>query len=685
MTDAIAPLTPSAQSSNAANMAPMTTQAKATMRMSGGMRVALGAILVLAIVLRAMGVKFGLPAVYNPDEVAIMSRALTFATGDFNPHNFLYPTFYFYVLAAWVGASFVVSWALGMVPSIAAFQTLFFTDPTNIYLAGRLLGVVCGVATVLLTYVLAARVAVLAGANVVVAQRAGLVAALFLAIAPTHVRDSHYVKHDVPVTLAIVAAQIAIVSLLTRERRARETPGQRGDAAHHESRPVTDARSVSLPLQLRDARPALIAGAACGVAFSTHYYAVFLALPLLLAIFSGSRGWSTSMKHALIAGIAATVVFFALSPFILVEPRTAFHDIVANRQIVVDRAVEAQRGAFASAGAYARMLWSEAIGWPVLLASIAGLALLGRARPRVALVLVAFPVAFLLFISNTVAASRYLNPVLPTIAVLAAVALVWGLGSFLQPAPATATVRRPTAFVWLIAIAAAMSLPGLVLSLRLDYFFRQADTRTVAQQIIERNVPPGTTILLQPYSVPLAQSRDSLVEALQAHLGDARRASTKFQRRLALDPYPAPAYRTLFLGEGGLDADKIYLSYRDVAGSPAFAADTTVTGPSAARDRAEGASPLSPAPRQDSGLDALRRAGVQYVVLKRYNVPDPAVVPLRQRLAREGRLVATVSPYADRADAATQSRVAPFLHNTDTPYDPALQRPGPGIEVWQIR
>ena len=34
---------------------------------------------------------------------------------------------------------------------------------------------------------------------------AGLAAALFLAVSPLHVRDSHYVKHDVPATLAIVA------------------------------------------------------------------------------------------------------------------------------------------------------------------------------------------------------------------------------------------------------------------------------------------------------------------------------------------------------------------------------------------------------------------------------------------------------------------------------------------------
>ena len=35
-----------------------------------------------------------------------MSRALAFGTGDLNPHNFLYPTFFFYPLFGWIGLFF---------------------------------------------------------------------------------------------------------------------------------------------------------------------------------------------------------------------------------------------------------------------------------------------------------------------------------------------------------------------------------------------------------------------------------------------------------------------------------------------------------------------------------------------------------------------------------------------------
>ena len=59
---------------------------------------AVAAIAVLALALRLWSLAFGLPGIYNMDEKPILDRALTFAKGDPNPHNFLYPTLYLYAL-----------------------------------------------------------------------------------------------------------------------------------------------------------------------------------------------------------------------------------------------------------------------------------------------------------------------------------------------------------------------------------------------------------------------------------------------------------------------------------------------------------------------------------------------------------------------------------------------------------
>ena len=94
-----------------------------------GRSLPLVAVCAVALGLRLIGLQYGLPAVYNPDEVAIMSRALSFATGTLNPHNFLYPTFYFYVLFAWVGVYLALVWVTGRVDSIAALRRLTFWTP----------------------------------------------------------------------------------------------------------------------------------------------------------------------------------------------------------------------------------------------------------------------------------------------------------------------------------------------------------------------------------------------------------------------------------------------------------------------------------------------------------------------------------------------------------------------------
>src|SRR4028118_94558 len=122
-------------------------------------RLVLATVCAGALALRLVGLQFGLPAVYNPDEVAIMARALSFAKGTLNPHNFLYPTFYFYVLFVWVGMYLAFLWLTGRVASTTALQELYFRDPTGIYTAGRALGGAAGTLSVWLLYRLGVRLA----------------------------------------------------------------------------------------------------------------------------------------------------------------------------------------------------------------------------------------------------------------------------------------------------------------------------------------------------------------------------------------------------------------------------------------------------------------------------------------------------------------------------------------------
>ncbi|MEO8070501.1 MAG: glycosyltransferase family 39 protein [Acidobacteriota bacterium] len=595
--------------------------------------IALAAIVIGGIVLRVVGLGYGLPAIYNPDEVAIMNRALGFARGDLNPHNFLYPTFYFYALFAWECAWFLLGRVIGVFASLADFERGFFVDPSLIYLAGRALSVACGAATLLATWRLGTRL---------FGRDAGLAAAALLAVAPLAVRDAHYVKHDVPVTLLVVLVHGVLARLVVP------------DAAPHAVAGREHGNNARLARSTR--RGWLLAGALAGLAMATHYYAVFLVVPLTLAALMpsvpsaalqpydvGARGSAQAtnrrpgLRALALAALACLVTFAAASPFVLLEPATTWRDVVANRQIVVDRVTQAT-GALGSLGFYVRLLTREAAGAVTFCLAVPGIVVVMASGRRRAVVLLSFPVAFLLFIANTFPASRYLNPIVPFVAVTAGASVAWLAGR--------GRIGRLAA----IGVCALAVVEATSASLHTDLFFRRVDTRTQAQAWIEREIPPGASILVQPYSVPLRPSREALTEALTANLGSIDKATVRFQRQLALAPYPSPAYRTIFLGSGGLDADKIYIA-------------------PGAIDRARSLAPL-------------RALAVTYVVLKRYNVADPAMSSLDLALRQEGRLLATFSPYRAGVDPVRQAATAPFLHNTDARIDAALERPGPTVEIW---
>ena len=555
----------------------------------------LAAIVAAAFALRIYAIGFGLPDILHPDESPILNRALTFAEGSANPKNFLYPTLYLYVLFVWEGLFFLASRVAGVYHSVAEFQRAFFLDPTRVMIAARVLGTIFGTFTVLATYRVAARL---------YDRVTGLWAAAFLAVAPLAVRDAHYIKLDVPMTLFVVLCLGAV------------------------------AKIVMDPAAAERVSAWLIAGAFAGLAISTQYYAVFVVVPIALAAFDDGRRYKSVARGArklALSGTATIAGFIAGSPFFMVELPAVARDFAELRKVDLDRATTA--GAFSSLDNYLGYLWHDAVGWPVVLLAIVGF-LLAMVDRRRAIVLAGFGVPFLAFLANTFPASRYLNPLVPVVCIAAAAVAGW-LARRLGPAS---------------LVACALVIPAALGAVHVDRFLSMDDTRSQMRAFIERTVPDGASILIQPHSVPLRQSRDGLVEALRAHLGSEANASIKFQSQLTLDPYPSPAYRTIYLGEGGMDVDKIYI--------PASAFESATLAP-------------------------LRDLDVTYVVLTRYNDGNAAFAPLEAALNREGKLLATFAPYRTDAPAARQE-AAPFFHNTADRMYAALERPGPTIAIWQL-
>lgn len=154
-------------------------------------RAALAALLVLAAVLRATGLGWGLRHVPHVDERYFVENVEgMLARGDLDHRFQEYPGLVFYLL----------------LPVLAFVPRPFGPEA---YLAARAVVAAFGVASVALVYAVGRRLA---------GPRVGLVAAAFLAVSPVEVQTAHMVRPDVVLEAASLAVLLAVAGLDERRR-----------------------------------------------------------------------------------------------------------------------------------------------------------------------------------------------------------------------------------------------------------------------------------------------------------------------------------------------------------------------------------------------------------------------------------------------------------------------------------
>jgi hypothetical protein len=207
------------------------------------------------------------------------------------------------------------------------------------------------------------------------------------------------------------------------------------------------------------------AGVAAGLAASAKYPGVFLAVPLLAA------GWGQWRRLATSA-LAAAAAFAVTSPFVLLHADEAWSDLSR-----VQRLARAGWLGFEHEGpapiAFLDRLW-EALG-PFLLVAAIGLGVALVRRSRTDLVLALFTLVYFADLLTLDAYfDRYVLPLVPPLAVLA--------GRVRPLAP----------------VALALLAFPLVWSLQDNADLRRTDTRLEAREWIERSVPAGSRVAVDP-------------------------------------------------------------------------------------------------------------------------------------------------------------------------------------------
>ncbi|TDI46763.1 MAG: phospholipid carrier-dependent glycosyltransferase [Acidobacteria bacterium] len=410
---------------------------------------ALLGVLLVAAGLRIWALDYGLPhPLSRPDEERIVGRAQTiFASGDWHPGSFYYPSLVFYVDTAVLYGYYAVKKTMGDYDR--PFDLLFdiaVTRPGLHYLLGRWVGAVSGILTVLVVYGLG---------RSAYGRAVGLLAAALLATCHLHVRESHFATVDIVMTLFIT------VSLLFAVR-------------------ATSKPSIG---------NYLLAGLFAGLAVSTKYNAGLVVLGLVAASFYALP--SLDKKRVAVrlfsAGLIAFLAFAATSPYVLLH----YQGFLAN----MDRL-----GSFLYGGQGERALWDHlrttfpaGLGWPLFLVSTAGVARAFWHRRPADWVLLAFLIPCFILISDVrVTFPRYVLPLVPVLVVLAADTAVSVVDRF-------AAGKR---WAWVLALVLLAS-PGVTRSIRYDRVASLEDTRLLAAEWIGENVAPQTTILLcKGYGAP---------------------------------------------------------------------------------------------------------------------------------------------------------------------------------------
>ncbi len=165
-------------------------------------------ILLLAAVVRLWGIWHGYPYSYYPDEAHFVKRALSFGSGDLNPHWFHKPAFYMYLLFFEYGLFYLAGKVVGTWSSINEFAVFYIKEPGPFYLIGRVTTALFSVASIIFTYLTAKQL---------FNRKLGLLAALLLTLSLGHVMVSKDIKADTPcMFFTIVAAYFLVRYMKTK-------------------------------------------------------------------------------------------------------------------------------------------------------------------------------------------------------------------------------------------------------------------------------------------------------------------------------------------------------------------------------------------------------------------------------------------------------------------------------------
>jgi len=446
------------------------------------------------------GINFGLPGLFHSDEQALVKRALRFGSGDLNPHFFYYPTLHMYFLFIAYGIFFVAGRIFGIFASVQEFAFSYIRDPSYIYLIGRSLSALPSVASVYLTYRIARRM--------FASWYAGIMAGIFFIAIPRVPTMSRVIKPDPMMVMFVLLFFDRCLEILDEI-----------SAGYDENNSIKNY---------------ILGGFYIGLASSLKYNAMpmFILIPVAQIIrklrINGNslprffRGFSiTDVKKTSSALLLSAIGFTIGTPYWIPDFGTfrrhfiQMIDYTAQSQTLSDGSFQF----FPSWLTYLKEMIFLGASLPFLgLLCAAGTGyylFFHKNKDKVLLAVVSVLVFYMVCARQKIPGWWYLAPVFPLYASLGAGFVTerikdvvlnlkkYQLKASLFDNKYTVIIAVAVTVLWtIIAVGNSMSM-----SINEARALASRDVRLDAREWIERNIPPGSKILLDQYGPPILRSK----------------------------------------------------------------------------------------------------------------------------------------------------------------------------------
>lgn len=466
------------------------------------MGMAIIAIIFWAFLLRVIGIW---PNIQYADEAHIqvyswdlLKNIIT--QGDFNPHSLKYGSLIFYLHALFSAPVFLFNFIFhgqGL-PFGEFYREAVRLYATPLTIAGRISVAILGTLSVYFIFLIGQKL---------FDKRVGLLAALFLATAPMHVRESHYMITDVIFIFTILLSVLFLI----------------------------------LMWQKKSFKWFMLAGLAVGLSSTVRYLPlVFLIYPLaLIFTFQNIKIWFLKIAASLggfLAGIFMGVPFLFLDPqgpYLLAKDLETYAlpwygsgwtisliysilSFLAQTKITVPHIELLYPASAGFRPLFLSWLFFNGIGPTVFILSLAGIVSAFFISRKIALFLLTIPLVLFIYISFFIPAiyEKLSLPIIPFLALFAALPL-----------------RKLPSKLFLGLIIFLLVVPQFIKSFSASLSCGQDSIQSLSQKWVDENIPLDAKIgFTTPVSVPSTKEYAKYLD-----LSPQKNLSLEEARNLGLD------------------------------------------------------------------------------------------------------------------------------------------------------